>query len=1086
MNSASFGVFVSYRRDDASGYAGRLQDSLADRFGASSVFIDVDSIEPGVDFIDAIEGALAQCRVVLALIGPQWLEATDAAGRRRLDQSDDFVRREIALALANGLRVIPLLVRGARMPGAPELPAVLEPLARCQALELSDRLWRESVASLLDLLEPSLTDRTSRGEPRPLPTGEAVPLPSSLAVARSGPFAGRDEPMATMRDSWTRARSTGPLFVGVAGEPGIGKTRLVAEFAASARGEGATVLAGRCTEEPLRPYEPFADLLLGYGRCCEGEGDPLAVRLRALAEPLGPLLPASVARSDRISTATRGGAFDATGDRAATFDAFVDVVARICTGGPAVMVLEDLHWATAPTLLLLRHLLGSNVPLPVLLVGTYRDTELDRMHPFAATLADLRSDSRHGRIMLRGLDEYEIAEYVAEQHPADGADQLARDLHEQTDGNPFFVGEILRSLAEDPGDRRLSEGIREVVGRRLARLPESVTRALRAAAVIGPTFALRLLEAVPAAAEDPDELIDALDNAISARLIVEEPGAPGLTYAFAHALVRQTLYEELSTARRTRLHGQVVEAIEHVFADHEDWLPSLAYHAAESARAGEVHRALDYARRAAQAATNRLAFEEAAAIARRGIELAELDPTARPDTTAELLYLLWDALTYLPNVTEEELRACADDALRAARASDHPDCIARAATAVLWSTGTTTAQGDDPENEQLIQHTLQSIGSRRSPASVEFLAFAGNYYVDAANRRVDGDRLIEDALLRARELGDQRALGTALEWAIQTHWGTPTRAEQAALIEELRGVCEAADNPLLWSQYYGDVVNFAIMQADPDVRLHVTRFEESLPGKERQWSSYALYASGFVALLDGDFSRAEQCNEAGLSDARGSGYIATGLAQLFFLRREQGRLDEIEPIAEQALQMVPGLAGFRAALALARLELGKTNGIAEDVTALAADDFAAVGRDQTWPVSLFLFAELSIRLDDPALARRTLAALSPFGGQLIAAGICAVAVGAVDRGLGQCVSVLGDHEAGEVHFRNALELEERVTSPPLAARTKFWFARALLGRGGADNAAHAHALLDDVIDTTDRLGMQLLGAEARALRAGAD
>lgn len=1079
----SLGIFLSYRREDASGYAGRLHEALVHHFGGPSVFMDIDSIEPGVDYVHAIEDALARCRVLLVLIGPQWLDASDAKGHRRLDQPDDFVQREIAVAFEHDLRVIPLLVRGARMPRTFELPETLALLSRCQAFELSDRMWHESVSSLLEVLMRTLVAaewydgepaHQMTAEPSWLPTGTAVPLPGPLAVVRSGPFAGRDGPMRVLQETWQRAKIEGPLFFAVAGEPGIGKTRLVAEFAAATRTEGATVLAGRCTEEPLRAYEPFADMLVSYGRACQG--GTLITRLGELAEPLAPTLPATVAPARRLP---RGGVYGATDDRVATFDAFVDLIARLSDACPLLVVLEDLHWATNATLLLLRHVLDAGRVLPVLVVGTYRDTELDRMHPFAATLADLRRDERHGRAVLRGLDESAIAAWVAARQELETNASLARVLLEQTDGNPFFVGELLRDLAANPAAVRLPEGVREVVGWRLAQLPEAVTKALRVGAVIGPTFTLRLLEAIPAAANNPDELLDAVDIATTAHLIVEEPDALGVGYAFAHALVRQTLYEELSSARRARLHDHVVTAIQKVFGDDENWLAALAYHSAESARAGDVPRALEYARRAAQHASNRFAVEEAAAIVRRAVELFDLVPSDGSDAKAELLYMLWVARSWQPDVSEGELRPLAEAALHAARASDNPDRIARGVLAMLvsdWGTG----DGDDPEKEDLIQEVLRTIGDRRSVEVVEFLARAGQYYVQVAGRRTDGERFIHDSLQRARELGDRRMLAYALSSALRVcFWRTPQRGDEDVLMRELRETCVGTEDPVLKFQFHLAAARHALTHAAPDVRTVARRLEEVSPAHLERFLVQVF--RGCIALLDGDFAAAETCNAVAVAASHGRESTAVAVTQLFMLRHEQGRLEEIVPIAEQVLQTVPGLVGFRSALALARLELGKTDGIAEEVARLAADDFAAVPRDMTWSVSLMVFAELSARLDDRSLARQTLAALSPFAGVIVvAAEPCACAIGAVDRGLGQCATVLGHFDAAEVHFANALELEERVASPPLVARTKYWLAHMLRRR---DDQTHAVALLLDVIDATHRLGMRQLEAEAHALVA---
>ena len=183
------GIFISYRREDSAGYAGRLYDRLAAHFGADRVFMDVEGIEPGVDFVDAIESAVASCEVLIVIIGNEWL-AADAAGKRRLDDPKDFVRIETAAALARGIRVVPVLVEDAAMPGADQLPANLAPLARRQALELSHKQWDATSGELIRTIEKLLnankrgSERVAAPEPGPAVHSESKPnLDSQDAVA---------------------------------------------------------------------------------------------------------------------------------------------------------------------------------------------------------------------------------------------------------------------------------------------------------------------------------------------------------------------------------------------------------------------------------------------------------------------------------------------------------------------------------------------------------------------------------------------------------------------------------------------------------------------------------------------------------------------------------------------------------------------------------------------------------------------------------------------------------------------------------------------------------------------------------------
>ena len=315
-----------------------------------------------------------------------------------------------------------------------------------------------------------------------------------------------------------------------------------------------------------------------------------------------------------------------------------------------LLVVDDLHWADMGSLLLMRHVVA-NDPVPgLLVVGTYRDTDLDRTHPLATMLADLHRRGDVERIAMSGLDDQGVADLMTKTagHELDEAGAaLARALHQDTGGNPFFVGEVLRHLAErgsiaqeggrwvagrDDADIDLPEGVRQVVGRRLSVLPEETQRALSSASVIGARFDLDLLSAVTDTRGD--DLLDALDPALDAHLLLETGVG---RYQFAHALVRSTLHAELSTTRRSRLHRSVAEALEklHV-ADLDAAMSDLAYHWGEAGdTSGDASFA--YARRAAELAMERAAPDEAVRwyrIARERLDGA--DPAVDAELQLEL------------------------------------------------------------------------------------------------------------------------------------------------------------------------------------------------------------------------------------------------------------------------------------------------------------------------------------------------------------------------------------------------------------------------------------------------------------------
>jgi DNA-binding SARP family transcriptional activator len=403
----------------------------------------------------------------------------------------------------------------------------------------------------------------------PAPAGDRRPLPPRLDAA-DGPFAGRAEELARLRSLFERARGGTAGLVLLAGEPGIGKSRLAAELGRELHGGGAHVLYGRCDEEALVPYQPFADAL----------GNVVLGALGGSEEPEG-------LRRYRL------------------FEAAAGAVESLAAAAPVLLVLDDLQWADSAGVQMLRHVLSSRPAARVLVLGAYRHTELPPDHPLAVVAGDLRRDLPVERIELAGLAEREVGVLVDALAPGGDATGLAGRVHAETGGNPFFVREVLRHLAETG----LPEGVRDVVRARLARLREPCQRLLALAAVAGPELDLPLLERAGGIARE--ELVDAVEEAESAGLLVEAEDR----YAFAHALIRETLYEGLAAARRTLLHRRVAEGLEALRgAGPEPPLAELAHHFCRAGDPAVRDRAVDYATRAAEGASALLAHEHAVAL----------------------------------------------------------------------------------------------------------------------------------------------------------------------------------------------------------------------------------------------------------------------------------------------------------------------------------------------------------------------------------------------------------------------------------------------------------------------------------------
>jgi predicted ATPase len=328
-----------------------------------------------------------------------------------------------------------------------------------------------------------------------------------------------------MEQVWTRATNGQRQLILIAGEPGIGKTHLASEFARVRAESAATVLAGRCDEEALVPYQPFVEALSWYARVCP-ERD-LRAELAAIGGgELGPLIPEL---QRRVPDLPMQPAMNPEGQRYRLFEAVAELLAQASAVRPMMLVLDDLHWADKPTLLMLRHVMRASNAASLCIVGTYRESELTRTHSLAEMLADLRREPAVARLSLRGLEEAQVKGLIDTFVGSDASPQLMRLVADSTEGNPFVIGEMLRHLTETGAfaklhsasgggksatDLGLPEGVKEVIGRRLSRLSEACNRTLSLAAVIGREFAIEVLEALGDLPED--RLLDAIDEGVHA------------------------------------------------------------------------------------------------------------------------------------------------------------------------------------------------------------------------------------------------------------------------------------------------------------------------------------------------------------------------------------------------------------------------------------------------------------------------------------------------------------------------------------------------------------------------------------------
>jgi DNA-binding SARP family transcriptional activator len=482
-------------------------------------------------------------------------------------------------------------------------------------------------------------------------TEQRIPLPSLLAGEDRGTFVGRSDAAAALEAAWATVRERGFRAVLVAGEPGIGKTRLVREFARAAHERGATVLAGSCHEEILVPYQPFVEALRHDIACCPPA--ELAVQVAPRRAQLAAIVPEL--EDARAPYGPTG--LGAEQERFRLFEEISSLLGDAAHVRPLVLILDDVHWADQPSLLLLRHLARSAKDAPLMVLGTYRPVEVGAEHPLAAALAELRRSRVLERLSLSGLGEAEVGELIAGRAGQEAPRGFVRRVADRSEGNPFFIEELLHGVGGeadwDAAAGSVPDSVKDLLQRRLRGLGDDCRQALSVAAVAGRDFELDVLESV---LEHPrDRLIDLVEEAIDADILVEPPESVR-RLSFSHALFRETIYEQLSATRKAAIHGRIAAAIEQAPTERPDERAgTLAYH---YRAAGDLRKAFDFHRRAATAAERVHAQETALENLEGAIVAGEL--LGMTAATEETLRGLYRSRAWALYVLGEPDRALAD------------------------------------------------------------------------------------------------------------------------------------------------------------------------------------------------------------------------------------------------------------------------------------------------------------------------------------------------------------------------------------------------------------------------------------------
>jgi tetratricopeptide (TPR) repeat protein len=907
-----------------------------------------------------------------------------------------------------------------------------------------------------------------------------VAFPSALET--DAPFVGREAELATLRSWWSHTVGTDRRrVVFMSGDAGMGKTRLAIEFARVVYDQQSTVLSGRCYAENVVPYQPFVEAVGWYLRTAP------AAEVRADLVRTGSLLTRLVpdVAADFVDLPEPVQAEPDT-QRYLMFEAVNDLFVTLAASAPVLLVVEDLHWADRPTLALLSHLARTLEPARLVVLGTYRADEVTGDHPMQAVLSELRRDDSLVELALTGLEEDDVGLLCAAACPFEPGPEFVHSMRRETEGNPFFVREICSHFTElgagDPSapftleTLGVPEGVKQVIGRRVAHLPEAAGPMLTTAAVIGREFDLDLLETVTGDSED--ELLDLLEAAASAR-VVEETIVPG-RFSFLHALTRDALYDSLSATRRSRLHLRVARAIEDARgARVDDQLGALAYHYA--AAGSDADKAIEYAQRAGDQALQRLAHEEAAAYFERGLALAHAFDVTRCD----LLFGLAEARRRAGDVTGA--RDAFIDAGAVARELGDAERLARAAIANYRGHVFASPGWHEPAID-LLEEALTVLPDVDDPLRARVLAALGlEVYFTSDQERADA--VSTAGVEMARRLHDDDALAFCLACRHTAIFDPAHLADRLEVSSELIEVGSRIGNPefvLTGHVHHAcDLLESArVEDARAEADVCATLVEELGQPSHRY---FVLWLQSTLALLDGRFDEAEhlahESFELGLAASHPDSAVVYG-TQTVVLAWQRGDTTELVEPTEDILTRVPQLPAWRAALALV-FAFGSRHDDARTLLHEVAADLDGLAFSSTLCGALVALTETARVLGDAEPAEAIYEWLVPFADRLCVISLSLTEMGPISRSLGVLSRLAGEFDRAEQHLLDALATSERIAAPAHAARAQVELAQTLLARGAEGDAARARELLDVAMPAARDLGLAGIVLDALDLKSAA-
>jgi len=893
-------------------------------------------------------------------------------------------------------------------------------------------------------------------------------------------FVGRRAELEVARAARRRALAGERTLLLVTGEPGIGKTRFTAEMASEFDAGGDLVLRGRWDEDPLCPYQALREALGRYAQ----HAPPAVVEADAggLVPVLGRIVP-ELLETGSAPLASADGGHEGEDDRYRVFDAVSRWLCAVAARRPLVLVLDDMHWADRPSLLLLEYLLRTTSAAPVLLVATYRHTEANATGWLAESLAGIRRTARVERITLSGLSAAETRQLVeASFGRALSGDEIAgaANLQRHTGGNPFFLQEVVRDFDEagrgleawsatDGDDLLIPDGLRDVVRWRLRQLSPACMGVLGAASALGEEFD-------PAVA---GEAVGCEDTALLA--VVDEATAAGVVndsavqrggLRFAHAVVRQALYDDLGLHRRAHLHRSLGTTLRARYGDEaEDHAAELARHFYLGAGDGAVDDALHYLGLAAEEALRRVAYEAAAESAGKALEIVTAYRPHDDVTRCRLLLDIGRAIVKAGHTCEADDRFL--DAFEVAAGCGRPELLAEAA---LGYGGVLPAGSEpNPTARSLLEFALSALApedGRARALVMGRIAQWGHFETPGPERRA----LADAAVAMARRLGDPATLAAVLGYRYWALDGPDDPAGQLEVAAEIRRLGEETGDlevvlhglkcELHASLEFGDFDRCAAVAGELG--------ELASRCKQPEYLRLRCMWEALVAGVEGRYDDAEAAAAEAATILEHAGHpqqhaLYVGLSLPW--RWLQGRMEELRPLLElgKTGRSSPGETALTAWVAS---EIGETARARALLDSLTPAEVAATEHNFHWWFLVVGLVQTSLNLADREWAAALYDMAAPYathncrGGQ-------ATFLGAASLHLGELALLLGRHDEATAHLEAALARHCAMGARPFVALTERLLATALRSRRVPPDATRADTLDDVAASRAASLGIVL-------------